>query len=83
MNLRYSAQFVTIVLIGMTIASFWFSQSKYDQLKENFKMVQHSQERMQSITGINNAARFCLLMNDGQVNRTRYGNRTDFFSKMK
>ena len=38
---------------------------------------------MQSITGINNAARFCLLMNNGKVNRTRYGAGTDFFAKMR
>lgn len=29
-NLRYSARFVMVVLIAMTIASFLFSQQKYD-----------------------------------------------------
>lgn len=72
MNLRYSAQFVMVVLVAMTIASFMFSQQKYDQLKENFQSVQSSQVRMQSVTGINTATRFCMLMNNGMVNRYRY-----------
>jgi hypothetical protein len=38
---------------------------------------------MQSVTGINNAARFCLLMNEKKVNRSRYGNGTDFLEKMR
>jgi hypothetical protein len=38
---------------------------------------------MLSVTGINNAARFCELINDGRVNNTRYGKGTDFFTKMK
>ena len=38
---------------------------------------------MLSVTGINNAARFCQLMNDGKVNVTRYGPSTNFFVKMK
>jgi hypothetical protein len=39
-NLKYSAQFVMVVLVAMTIASFMFSKEKYDQLKENFQSVQ-------------------------------------------
>lgn len=72
-----------VVLIAMTIASFLFSQQKYDQLKENFKSVQHSQVRMQSVTSINTATRFCTLMNDGRVARARYGPNTDYLSKMR
>jgi hypothetical protein len=81
-NLKYSAQFVAVILIAMTITSFLISKSKYDQLRENFLNVQHSQERMMSVSGINNAARFCQLINDGRVNRSRYGYGTDFFAKM-
>lgn len=82
-NLKHSARFVMVVLIAMTIASFMFSQQKYDQLKENFRSVQNSQLRMQSISGINNAARFCEMMNSGMVSQQRYGPGTDYLAQMR
>ena len=82
-NLKYSARFVLVVLISMTIASFIFSKQKYAQLKENFYNIQSSQERMQAITGINTATRFCNLIQNGVVNRYRYGTGADFLLKMR
>ena len=38
---------------------------------------------MLSVTGINNAARFCSLMNEGKVDIARYGKGTNFSIKMK
>ena len=72
-----------VVLIAMTISSFIFSKQKYSQLKENFQSIQASQKRMQSITGINTATRFCNLINNGTLIRDRYGNGSDFLLKMR
>jgi hypothetical protein len=38
---------------------------------------------MQSVTGINTATRFCTLMNQGMVNRYRYGPDQDYLDKMR
>lgn len=74
LNLKYSARFVLLVLLAMTIASFIFSKQKNSQLQSNFYMIQASEQRMQSITTINSDTRACVLMQEEVMNRLRYGN---------
>lgn len=67
----------------MTIASFIFSKQKYDNLVDNFHNIQSSQARMQSVTSINTATRMSCLINNGTLNRFRYGATSDYFTKLK
>ena len=50
-------------------------------MRENFSSVQQSQFRMQAVTGINTATRFCLLVSTGVVARTRAG--LDYLAQMQ